>query len=382
MLLSKMTAHMLKTRKDFRNLKDMPISQYLQELSFFDKDAAGGTVKLPLEAAVERKVKADLARKVDGAQISLMDFPILQDADLWKLSKRFDKFDGEFVYSKEGSLLYPTSEEPTVGYFSQCKNISYKDLPITLAGFRKLFRNCTSKNIVRLSEFEILDMYSIDAGPDSIKETIRTTIAPLFDSVWKQWNLNVVPVPKREGYTDFKYITEEGDDKIPGKEDSKCLSVGVIMDLADFYSRSMDLTYFGPTGEKQYPSVGSYALGIERIFYSMAHQNKKEVNGNMTIAWPNGTAPFEVGVIGIGENGYDKRTQEHLISKGIPVLNDDTKDSLGVKTRRLYAIGVPYIAFAGEREEKKGVLGIEETRTGQRYERKIDDLVAVARKVI
>jgi len=374
MKMTKLPLYKLKSQKHFKDLLNLTTTQLLQELSFFDKDNMGNIVKLSLQTSVEQRIKTYLIEKLNEFDIPIVDFPTIQNIQLWEISNRDKIFKEDFVFTNDGKILYPTSEEPTIGYLSKNSNISYQHLPLLIAGFRKLFRNCTSKNLIRLNEFDILDIYSIDKDFKSIEETIETVIRPLFDSVQKKLKLDLTPVDKRKGYVDFKQITEEGDDKIP-EDKRKCVSVGVIMNLGKTYSNDFELKFTDQDGTKKYPYVGSYAFGIERLFYSIIHEKIRIIDDKISISWPEGFAPFDVGIIGIDNGSFEQKIYKEFSTENIRTIYEDTNDNIGLKIRRLYAIGIPYLIFAGKREREGGIIGIEETATGNHYELKQDEFL-------
>ncbi len=184
---------------------------------------------------------------------------------------------------------------------------------------------------------------------------------------------------KREGYIDYKILTEEGDEKVPGTE-SKSISLGVIMKLGDKYSRDFGLQFTQSNNSKSYPKIGSYAVGVSRLLYSIIHQNRRSVDGSSTIVWPYGVEPFTIGIIGLNCNpSYLKDVYNTALSYNLSPILEDTSDSLGTKSRRLESMGVPYVITVGNREERNNSVGVKESYSGNRYELKINDFSNLCR---
>jgi prolyl-tRNA synthetase len=378
MQLSNLLANRIKRRASFVDLEGQRTPDLLQELSFADY-VGGGVVWLPLGKLVITRIKHHLRSEVVRAGMQELDLPTFQPVAHWQRSGRMAQFDKEVV-SVGSNLLYPTSEEPVAAFLARDRTLSHRELPMHLFSFRKMFRRPgDAKSIIRLSEFEILDMYSINNTHESLQESVDGTIAPLFERVWATLKLNVVACDKREGYIDFKFLTPEGDDVViaPRKPvaTTACISIGVIMDLGNYYSRAFNLTVHDQEHSTTHPHMGSYAIGIERLFYALAHQNKKTVDGRSTITWPQGFAPFDLGIVPLGLGNFAMRTYLAMQSAGIAVLYDNAPASLGLKIRRMYALGIPAIAIIGQKEEQKQLITIENTASGVRQESILEDVI-------
>ncbi len=376
MRVSSLIGHKIKTRKKFDDLAELLTSSFLVETSFFDNDGYKGLIKLSIEKSVENNLEALLKELMQRSGIQPIELPTLQPYNIFETTDRIEKFGREFVSTTDDRVVFPTSEEPIINYLGRFANLSYRELPMLVYQFKNFFRATTPKALIRLQEFKVLDIYSLNETEDSLRETIKTIIEPMFFQLWERLNLKTIQLKKDENYIDIKVKTAEGNDTIP-KTGERCLGIGVIMNLGNNYSKKFGLGVADSSNNLVYPYLGSYAIGIERLIYAMVDQGRTKSKGVNTIKWPEGIEPVTYYVIKIGESNYGEKIYKELISRNKRVLLDDSKDTLGTKFARAYAIGAPYIISAGPKEESRKIVGIEESYTGERWEIEFDKLLCM-----
>ena len=102
------------------------------------------------------------------------------------------------------------------------------------------------------------------------------------------------------------------------------------------YTRAFGLEISNEKGERAYPIMGCYGLGITRtmgVIVEKYHDDKG-------IVWPKAVAPFDVHLIELpGGNG--KKVYEDLEKEGIDVLWDDRDVPAGEKFADADLIGIP-----------------------------------------
>ena len=101
--------------------------------------------------------------------------PMVQPAELWKESERFDQYGKELLKFQDRSdrdfVLGPTHEE--VVCRDRSYPMSYKDLPINLYQIQTKFRDEIRPRfgVMRLREFIMKDAYSFDIDPSGMERS-------------------------------------------------------------------------------------------------------------------------------------------------------------------------------------------------------------------
>ncbi len=377
MKLSKLIAPRLKSQNNFSELNSLRTSKLLEELSFLYNFSGEGYVKLPLVSNVERKIRNLLENEIMKRGFQEINLPVIQAQTLWEKSNRFSEFK-DFMFVFDNKAIFPTTEEPIADFLSNVP-LSYRELPTYIYGFRTLFRRTRETLGARASQFQILDMYSIDPSHESLESTMHSMIIPFFTKLFEDLGIQIYPTWKGSDYLDFRILTSEGDDKIyvrredkklltfdkpeeagAGAEETRSFSVAVVMYMGTKYSEQFGVTHATLDNSKRPAYLGGYAIGIERLVYSLVDQKKTLKNGSMAINWPKGLHPFESAVIPVEPSNlsYCKEVYDRLCSERVDTLLDDTQDRIGVKSRRAYAIGIPTLLIVGPKEQERGTITV------------------------
>lgn len=121
-------------------------------------------------------------------------------------------------------------------------------------------------------------------------------------------------------------------------EEILSIELGNIFKLGDYYSRAMNLTFQEESGEKVFPHMGSYGIGIGRLIASVVEAN----NDKDGIIWPAELAPYRGYLMGIGKSlSITKQVDEIYAAAANDILLDDRDESAGVKFRDADLLGVP-----------------------------------------
>lgn len=136
-------------------------------------------------------------------------------------------------------------------------------------------------------------------------------------------------------------------------QEVKTLELGNIFKLEDFYSRSMELFFQEENGEKVFPYMGSYGIGIDRLIGALA----EKFHDRRGILWPPEVAPFRFFLMGIGKSRSVREKVESLYEQmKEDTLLDDRKESPGVKFQDAELMGIPYrIVISSKRNEENTV---------------------------
>jgi len=157
---------------------DVPSQELLIRGGFIRKIAAGIYTYLPLGRRVLLKIEKIVREEIDKIGANEILMPIVQPAELWKQSGRWDDYGPEMMKLKDRHgrdfTLGPTHEE-LVTFLVQNELNSYKQLPITLYQMANKYRDEIRPRfgVLRAREFIMKDGYSFHDNWDSLDETYK-----------------------------------------------------------------------------------------------------------------------------------------------------------------------------------------------------------------
>lgn len=157
------------------------------------------------------------------------------------------------------------------------------------------------------------------------------------------------------------------------------IEVGNTFLLGDKYSKAVDFTYLDQENKQQYPIMGSYGIGIERVMAAYVEQHNDE-NG---MIWPLHLAPYQVAIVLINKDGeeYANKIYDELNSLGISVMLDDRAERPGVKFKDMDLIGIPIRVTIGRGfNDGKLELTLRETKETKEVDK--DKLVSEIKKLV
>ena len=139
----------------------------------------------------------------------------------------------------------------------------------------------------------------------------------------------------------------------------KGIEVGNIFQLGTKYSEAMDMQYLDQNGERHFPIMGCYGIGVGRLMASVC-EAKHDDNGPI---WPISIAPWQVHLCALR---YDQpevqETAEKLYADlkaaGIEVIYDNRNVSAGIMFADADLLGVPIRLVASPRNLAEGQVEI------------------------
>lgn len=124
---------------------------------------------------------------------------------------------------------------------------------------------------------------------------------------------------------------------------SNGIEVGNIFKLGKKYTETMKMSYLDENGKEEYPYMGCYGIGVERLLASVLEETATENATN----WPASIAPFDVHICPIGYPNKEvvkeitDKLYNDLIKEGFDVLLDDRNKNAGVKFADADLVGAP-----------------------------------------
>ncbi|MFI5241249.1 MAG: aminoacyl--tRNA ligase-related protein, partial [Microgenomates group bacterium] len=146
---------------------------------------------------------------------------------------------------------------------------------------------------------------------------------------------------------------KEGDQCPRCKEDklksATAAEVGNVFDLGQKYTRAFGLIINNEKGEKVYPIMGCYGIGISRTMGVIVEKFHDEKG----IVWPKEVAPFDIHLVELQGAKNANKVYESLTKAGFDVLWDDRQVPAGEKFADADLIGNPIRLVISEKTGDK-----------------------------
>lgn len=381
--------------------------------------ASGIYCWLPLAVRVMEKISKIICEEQDRIGAQKVYFTTIQPADLWIESGRYEAYGKEMLRikdRKDGDFLYsPTNEEQATDVFRKYVK-SYRGLPVMLYQIHWKFRDEIRPRfgVMRGREFLMKDGYSFDFNFEGAKNTYNQ-IFKAYIRTFRRMGLTPVPVQADSGaiggnmshefqiladtgestlYYDKKLLTasdeelmttfavtdEKYDPKtspIPEKElmISKGIEVGHIFYFGTKYSKSMNAFVLDENGEKVYPEMGSYGIGVSRLVAAIIEAS----HDDRGIIWPEPVAPFDVTILNL-HTKYEKcccASQKiyDALNSIKEVLYDNRNISVGEKLADADLIGIPWQIIIGQKKINVHIVELKNRKTGHIEELSIEEVI-------
>ena len=396
------------------------------------KQAASGIYSwLPLGFKVLRKIENIVHEEQVKAGHIPIQMPILQSADLWRESGRYDDYGQEMLRMQDRhgrDLLYtPTAEEMVTDIF-RAHVSSYKDLPLTLYQIQWKFRDEVRPRfgVMRGREFYMKDGYNFDlTKEDALHAYNRHLVSYL--RTYERMGLQAIPMRADSGPIggddthEFLVLAETGEsevfydsavtdltfgdreidydsveqcqgvleeftskyartdethdealfNEIPAerRKVARGIEVGQIFYFGTKYSEAMGATVQTPDGQNVPVHMGSHGIGVSRLLGAIIEASHDDKG----IIWPEGVTPFHCGIVNLkqGDEEADAACDalyKALTKAGLEPLYDDRKERAGGKFATMDLIGLPWRITVGPRGLKNGVVELTSRRTGESEE--------------
>ena len=353
--------------------------------------------------AVARIVREEMIRA--GAQEVLA--PIMQPEDLWRRSGRLDSFGAETLRAKDrrdrGLVFSPTAEESMVELLRADGALGWRQLPLVLFQTQWKFRDEIRPRfgVMRAREFLMKDAYSFDID-ETAARCSYITMFEAYARIFRRLGLAVVPVRAATGAMggleshEFHVLAETGESVVtydpraltetdpavamglwasadgedPGVprpeviETARGIEIGHIFLLGDRYTRALGLEAIRPDGQRTFPVMGCYGIGISRIVAALV----EACHDARGIRWPRSVAPFAAAVLPLVPDdatmNMARRIHDTLEAAGHSCLLDDRNISAGIKLAEADLLGLPFRIVVGPKGLARGMVEVTNRATG------------------
>ena len=179
---------------------------------------------MPMGLRVIRKVEGIIREEMNRAGAVELLMPVVQPAELWQETGRFDKMGPELMRVKDRHerdfIIQPTSEEVVTDIARQ-ELRSYKQLPKNFYHIQTKFRDERRPRfgIMRGREFTMKDAYSFDRSPEAAAKSYETMFAA-YKRIFDRFGLTYRAVAADTGAIggdlshEFQVIAQTGEDAI------------------------------------------------------------------------------------------------------------------------------------------------------------------------
>lgn len=214
--------------------------------------ASGLYTYLPTGVRVLRKVEQIVREEMNKAGAIEVLMPMVQPAELWQESGRWEQMDAELLRFKDRHtrdfVLGPTHEEVITDLVRR-EITSYKQLPLNLYQIQTKFRDERRPRfgVMRAREFLMKDAYSFHLSQDSLQQTYDA-MYQAYCNIFTRLGLNFRPVLADTGAIggsmshEFHVLAASGEDAI------------AFSDASDYAANIEMAEALAPEGEPAAPS--------------------------------------------------------------------------------------------------------------------------------
>lgn len=383
------------------------------------RTASGIYCWLPLAVRILEKIERIISEEQEKIGAQKVLFTTIQPAEIWKESGRYDAYGKEMLRikdRKDGEFLYsPTNEEQATDVFRKYVK-SYKNLPLMLFQIHWKFRDEIRPRfgVMRGREFLMKDGYSFAKNFDEAKQ-IYEKVFRSYINIFRRMGLNPIAVQANPGQIggnmshEFHIVADSGestlyyDERLLSASDSELMNVFAVTDekydpnispipegklrvskgievghvfyFGTKYSKSMNAFVLDEHGDKIFPEMGSYGIGVSRLIAAII----EAFHDDKGICWPEEMTPFDIMLLNLhtqNENccGAAKKIYDAISIKK-EVLYDDRPLSVGEKLADADLIGIPWQVIIGAKKLATGVVELKNRKSGEIVELSVDEII-------
>ena len=403
------------------------------------QQAAGIYSWLPMGFKVLRRIEQIVHEEQARAGHIAIQMPILQPADLWRESGRYDDYGQEMLRMTDRHdrdlLFTPTAEEMVTDIFRAHVG-SYKDLPLTLYQIQWKFRDEIRPRfgVMRGREFYMKDGYTFDVDRASALHAYNRHMVAYLRT-YERMGLTAIPMRADSGPIggddthEFLVLAKTGESEVFYDQavteltlgdravdfDDRAEVEGICKDFTTLYARTDEthdaalfnavpeerrrvgrgievgqIFYFGTKyseamgasvatadGSRVPVEMGSHGIGVSRLLGAIIEASHDDKG----IIWPEGVTPFHAGIVNLKQgdeaaDGACSALYKALAAQGLEALYDDRNERAGAKFATMDLIGLPWRITVGPRGLAKGVVELTSRRSGESVEMTPEDAVA------
>jgi prolyl-tRNA synthetase len=388
----------------------------LLRAGYVRQHAAGIYSYLPLGLAALRRIEAIVREEMDrtGAQEILL--PMVQSADVWRASGRYDTIDATLVRFRDRrghDLVLGMTHEEVVAQLAASEVQSYRQAGLVVYQIQTKFRDEARARggLLRTREFLMKDAYSLDVDPAGLDDAYAAqTVA--YGRVFHRAGLRDVRVVRSatgdmggDGAHEFMALLDVGEDTVAlcdgcgeawnvellasadacqmcgaALSTRRAVEVGNTFRLGRRYAEALGACPVDRSGQRRPLLMGSYGLGVSRLLAALVEQYH-DARG---IALPAAVAPADAHIVALGGDGLPAGAadaERSLQAAGLRVLYDDRAVHAGEMLADADLIGAPLRVLFGGRARARDAIEVRERRSGEVHEVAAGDAVEAVLRI-
>ena len=199
----KASAFLIATLKEAPADAEVISHQLMMRAGLIKRLSAGIYNYMPMGLRILRKVEAIVREEMNRAGAIELTMPVVQPAELWQETGRFEKMGPELLRIKDRHdrdyVVQPTSEEVVTDIARQDLR-SYKQLPKNLYQIQTKFRDERRPRfgLMRGREFIMKDAYSFDRNAQAAKDSYQV-MAGAYRKIFDRFGLTYRAVAADSG---------------------------------------------------------------------------------------------------------------------------------------------------------------------------------------
>lgn len=225
------TSFFISTLKEAPADADIVSQQFMIRAGMIKRLAAGIYTYMPMGLRSIRKTEQIIREEMERAGAVELLLPVVQPAELWQESGRWEKYGPELLRFKDRHdrqfVIQPTAEE-VITDFARSEIKSWRQLPINLYQIQTKFRDERRPRfgVMRGREFTMKDGYSFDRDQEGALVSYRK-MYDAYQRIFKRLGLNFRAVAADTGSIggdsshEFQVIADTGEDLIAYCPDSE-----------------------------------------------------------------------------------------------------------------------------------------------------------------
>jgi prolyl-tRNA synthetase len=186
--------------------------------------AAGIYVYLPAGWRVMQKIAGIIRNEMDGIGCQEMLMPVLNPAEIWQQSGRWDAIGGELFRLKDrkgADMALAMTHEEVITWLAAREVHSYKQLPQLWYHIQTKERDEArpKSGVLRTREFIMKDSYSLDVSNDALQESYAKHVAA-YDRIYARCGVEAIMVEGDSGMMggsvshEYMAYADAGEDEI------------------------------------------------------------------------------------------------------------------------------------------------------------------------
>lgn len=309
------TQYLLSTLKETPSDAEVISHQLMLRAGMIRKLASGLYTWLPTGIRVLRKVENIVREEMNKAGAIEISMPVVQPADLWEESGRWEQYGPELLRIKDRHdrpfVLGPTHEEVITDLIRN-ELSSYKQLPITLYQIQTKFRDEVRPRfgVMRSREFIMKDAYSFHTSQTSLQEAYDA-MHRAYSQIFSRMGLDFRAVQADTGSIggsgshEFQVLAQSGEDDV------------IFSSESDYAANIEKAEALAPTGDRPAATqqLSMFATPTAKTIAEVVEQHQMPIEKTVKTLIVKGTEESGHALVALllrGDHELNETKAEHL----------------------------------------------------------------------